>query len=213
MILVLDGSNCKEGCKVIQIIGAGLGGAYLAILLAREGYLVRLFEKRKDLRAYQLKPGKSVNMGLSVRGLNALKAIGLHEKFMSFSIPMYGRMIHDQKGVQRYQSYSNSTQDAIYAFRRNDLNSLLLDEIEKYVEEEVQMVIASIPYTFFSDDKKKQIIQDAYDKLEDGCFYSQILLSKYNYKTFQEIFDESEVLKIPNMRLEYIYHCKKVVGE
>jgi len=84
--------------KHIVIVGAGLGGAYLAALLAKEGYQIDVFEKRNDLRSVTLPSGKSVNLGLSKRGLTALDELGLKEAFLDMAIPMYGRMIHTKKG-------------------------------------------------------------------------------------------------------------------
>lgn len=81
--------------------------------------------------------------------------------------------------------------------------------LKKYVSEDVDSVIASIPFSFFSKEKGLGIIQDSYDVLASGSYYSQVLLSKFNFKKFQLIFDECELLKLPNLRLEYIYHCKK----
>jgi len=43
---------------------------------------------------------RSINLALSVRGLNALKkpGLGLHEQVLGLVIPMKGRMLHVDKG-------------------------------------------------------------------------------------------------------------------
>ena len=56
----------------ILIIGAGLCGSLLALRLAQRGHQVTLIEKRPDLRRQSLDAGRSINLALSDRGLNAL---------------------------------------------------------------------------------------------------------------------------------------------
>ena len=64
----------------IAIAGAGLCGTMMAIKLAECGYQIDLFERRPDLRKTEISAGRSINLALSDRGLNALDMIGLKEK-------------------------------------------------------------------------------------------------------------------------------------
>src|SRR5712691_8624361 len=87
------------------IVGAGLAGALLGCYLGKAGYRVDLFEKRPDPRVHDPERGKSINLALSVRGIQALREIGLAEQVLQASIPMRGRMIHSRTGQLTLQPY------------------------------------------------------------------------------------------------------------
>ena len=57
-------NNAKE----FSVAGGGPVGALLAIVLARHGYQVDLFEGRPDSRQTNIYQGKSINIALSDRG-------------------------------------------------------------------------------------------------------------------------------------------------
>ena len=59
--------------------------------------------------------GKSINLALSCRGRDALKAVGLEDRIVTNGIPMYGRMIHDLHGNRRPIYYGRKNQ-ASFAF-------------------------------------------------------------------------------------------------
>ncbi|TGV01947.1 class I SAM-dependent methyltransferase [Flavivirga rizhaonensis] len=82
--------------------------------------------------------------------------------------------------------------------------------LKKHVKENVNAVISSIPFSFFSKEKGLAIIQDAYDLLENNAYYSQVLYTKFNFKKFQQIFEACEMTSNKNFITEYIYHCRKV---
>ena len=88
------------------IIGSGLAGPLLAILLAKRGYSVDLFEKRADLRLERVSTGRSINLALSHRGIEALKSASVFEMVEPLLIPMKGRMIHQKNGELDFQPYS-----------------------------------------------------------------------------------------------------------
>ncbi|MCG5442843.1 FAD-dependent monooxygenase [Micromonospora sp. NIE79] len=112
----------------IAIIGAGLAGCLAACFLARRGYPVALYERRSDPRAGTAERGRSINLALSERGLDALRRIGLAEQVMTDALPMRGRMIHPVEGEQQFQSYSAAGDRAINSISRGALNNALLDE-------------------------------------------------------------------------------------
>lgn len=82
--------------------------------------------------------------------------------------------------------------------------------LKKHVKENINAVISSIPFSFFSKEKGLAIIQDAYNLLEKDAYYSQVLYTKFNFKKFQEIFEDCEMTSNKNLITEYIYHCKKL---
>lgn len=118
------------------IAGAGLAGALMANYLGRAGYRVELFEKRPDLRKADISAGRSINLALSVRGLHALKEVGVADVVMADAVAMPGRMIHGLDGTLSYQPYGSKGQ-AIYSVSRGGLNGHLLDALERYENVEV----------------------------------------------------------------------------
>ena len=83
------------------------------------------------------------------------------------------------------------------------------ENIKAHVQPGIQIVVASIPFSFFSKEKGLNIIQHAYDLLANKGYYSQVLYTKFNFKKFQQIFENCQLIKLPNIPVEYIYHCQK----
>jgi kynurenine 3-monooxygenase len=111
----------------VAIVGAGLAGSLLGCYLARRGLSVTLYERRADPRAGQPERGRSINLAISERGLDALRRIGLVEQVMADALPMKGRMIHPVEGPLDFQQYSASGDRAINSISRGTLNNALLD--------------------------------------------------------------------------------------
>ncbi|MEH0830476.1 FAD-dependent oxidoreductase, partial [Micromonospora sp. CPCC 205714] len=107
----------------IAVVGAGLAGCLLACYLARRGYPVALYERRPDPRTGTVERGRSINLALSERGLDALRRIGLEDEVMADALPMRGRMIHPVEGEPEFQSYSGSGDRAINSISRGALNN------------------------------------------------------------------------------------------
>ncbi|MCA9288863.1 MAG: FAD-dependent monooxygenase [Phycisphaerales bacterium] len=109
------------------IVGNGLAGALLAVLLAKDGWRVSLYERRGDPRAKGYIGGRSINLALSARGLAGLAAAGLDRVVRERDlIPMPGRMIHTRDGSTVFQPYSHDPKDAINSVSRGGLNLTLI---------------------------------------------------------------------------------------
>lgn len=115
----------------ISIIGAGLTGSMMALYLARRGHEVRVFERRPDMRTTDFAEGRSINMALSTRGLTALRGIGLEERALDLSIPMYGRKMHSPTGELSFQPYGRADQH-INSVSRTELTRLLVDSADRH---------------------------------------------------------------------------------
>ena len=115
----------------IGIVGSGLVGSLQAILMAKKGYDVTVFENRPDLRKAKLIAGKSINLALSDRGWKALKAAGIDGDIKDIAIPMYKRCMHAVDGTLSYQQYGKEDQ-AIYSVPRGGLNQKLMNLADKY---------------------------------------------------------------------------------
>ena len=101
-------------------------GSLQAILMAKRGYHVTVFERRPDLRKAKLIAGKSINLALSDRGWKALELAGITEDIKEIAIPMYKRCMHALDGTLSYQPYGKEDQ-AIYSVSRGGLNQRLMN--------------------------------------------------------------------------------------
>jgi len=111
----------------VTLVGAGLAGTLMACSLARAGHRVDLYEKRPDPRSGRQEHGRSINLALSVRGIHALREIGLAEEVLKSSILMRGRMIHTANGEQAFQPYGKDDSQALHSVSRAGLNILLVE--------------------------------------------------------------------------------------
>jgi len=115
----------------IAIIGGGLSGSLLAICLAKRGFTVDLYERRGDMRKGKADAGRSINLALSTRGIEALNKVGLAESVLDEAIPMNGRMMHSVLGELSYQPYGKEGQ-FINSVSRSGLNIKLLELADAY---------------------------------------------------------------------------------
>ncbi|MEU0517301.1 NAD(P)/FAD-dependent oxidoreductase [Streptosporangium sp. NPDC006007] len=111
----------------VAVVGAGLVGCLTACFLARRGYQVTLYERRSDPRSATAERGRSINLALSERGLDALRRVGLDEAVMKAALPMPGRMMHAPDGTLSFQPYSADGQRAINSISRSELNRTMLE--------------------------------------------------------------------------------------
>lgn len=114
------------------IIGAGLAGSLLACMLAGKGRRVSVYEQRPDPRQAGFKGGRSINLALSIRGIEALRRVGLDAPVLADAVRMPGRMIHSQSGDLAFQPYSANADDAINSVSRGGLNKTLIEAAAKY---------------------------------------------------------------------------------
>ncbi len=116
--------------KHIVIMGAGLVGSMHAIYLARRGYQVSVYEQLPDIRKEAISAGRSINLALANRGIDALDRLGLMDQVNALLIPMQGRMLHDEQGQLKFQSYGQKPEEVIYSVSRAGLVSILRDAAE-----------------------------------------------------------------------------------
>ncbi|MBV8855230.1 MAG: FAD-dependent monooxygenase [Sinobacteraceae bacterium] len=111
----------------INIVGAGLAGALLAVMLARRGLTVHLYERRADPRHHAAERGRSINLALAARGIVALEHAGVMPQVQDLLIPMRGRMIHEESGHTQLQPYGRQPHEVIYSVSRAALNRVLIE--------------------------------------------------------------------------------------
>tara|TARA_B100000749_G_scaffold280223_1_gene275458 strand:+ start:165486 stop:166820 length:1335 start_codon:yes stop_codon:yes gene_type:complete len=116
--------------KSITIIGAGLVGSFLSLQLQKLGHQVRLIEKRPDMRKTIIDGGRSINLIVTSRGLNAARHIGIEKELLEITVPVTGRMIHDLEGNTKFQPYGRDESECNYSISRGEMNQLLLNLAE-----------------------------------------------------------------------------------
>ncbi len=85
------------------------------------------------------------------------------------------------------------------------------ENLKKHISKPIDSVVSSIPFSFFSEEKGRTIIQHAHDLLNEKSTYSQVLLTKFNFKKFQAVFENCEMVNLQGFPKEYVYHCQKLV--
>jgi len=114
----------------LVVAGGGPVGSVLALLLARRGHDVVVYERRPDLRGAEGAAGRSINLVLCKRGFRALELLGLRDEILATTVPVYGRLMHDRSGALAYQPYGKDESECNYSVSRGDLNRLLLSKAE-----------------------------------------------------------------------------------
>ncbi len=114
----------------LTIVGGGLAGPLLAVLLARDGWSVDVFERRGDPRVFGYAGGRSINLALAERGRHALRAAEVEAHVMPLAVMMRGRMVHFADGHQALQRYGRNDDEVIWSVSRADLNIALLNAAE-----------------------------------------------------------------------------------
>ncbi len=120
--------------KKIVVAGGGLVGSLIAIMMKKRGYEVALLEKRADIRQGDQQAnadGRSINLVVTSRGLNALEKAGLLRDVLPMTVPVTGRMIHGKIGAPAYQPYGRDASECNYSVSRGDLNRFLLNACER----------------------------------------------------------------------------------
>lgn len=141
----------------VTIVGGGLAGSLLAIYLAKAGFNVEVFERRKDPRQgatneQRQGEGRSINLALSVRGLHALSEVGLDAEVRKRLIPMKGRMLHSIDGKLAFARYGRNDSEVINSISRHGLNQLLLESLSEFKNVRTHFDSRCLGYDFASSE-------------------------------------------------------------
>jgi kynurenine 3-monooxygenase len=132
--------------KSINILGAGQCGTLLATMLAHNEFSVRLYERNGDPRGVNAAAGRSINLALAARGINALKTAGVLSRVEPLLVPMRGRMVHAVDGSTELLPYGQNADEQIYSVSRGELNKILLDAAEEIGNVEISFNQAAVGY-------------------------------------------------------------------
>lgn len=116
----------------VTIIGAGMAGCLMALLLAKDGYKVEIFESQDNILKQPKISKRSINQSLGSKGVGALKAAGLWDIVKEIALPQTGRIIHQKDGSELYETYGQDHELIEWTVNRNELNQLLLRETQKH---------------------------------------------------------------------------------
>ena len=122
----------------ISIVGAGLSGSLLALLLARRGFAITLYERRSDPRTAASEGGRSINLALAARGIRALQRAGVMADIEPLLIAMRGRMVHDRSGQCALLPYGQKEEEVVYSVGRAALNRSLLQAAARHRQVVIQ---------------------------------------------------------------------------
>ncbi len=147
--------------RSLTLIGAGLAGSLLAILLARQGWRITVYERRGDPRIADYESGRSINLALAERGRNALRQAGVEDAVMERTVMMRGRMVHMRDGSTDLQRYGRDDSEVIWSVHRKDLNVTLLQLAEDagatiHFHHRLHTVDFDAGYARFIDDRDDQ---------------------------------------------------------
>lgn len=118
----------------VVVIGAGPAGCLLALLLAKQGAKVSVYDLRGDIRVETLSGNvkqRSISLSLSSRGISALDRCGLSDLFKSTSVPMYGRCVHKLNQSMEFHPYGQP-EEHLLSISRSKLTSCLIDACDDH---------------------------------------------------------------------------------
>src|SRR5437899_10556057 len=78
--------------------------------------------------------GRSINLALSTRGIQALEQIGIADEVLKHAIPMRGRMIHPTRAGDRiiFAPYDVDPNKFINSIGRAALNTTVIEAAQRY---------------------------------------------------------------------------------
>ncbi len=143
--------------KSIIIIGGGLGGSFLAILLANRGYKVTLYERLSKEDICDTNSKRSYNITFYAYGVALLKKAALWEMIKPYLLPLKGVSTQLSKDSKPIFSPIYNEKAQYYAMSRAKLLDLLLKQLSKHPS-----VTAHFETSLLSIDKHERtlIVQD-----------------------------------------------------
>ena len=174
--------------KKIIIVGAGLVGSLWAVYMQKAGYQVVIYERRSDIRKAEISAGKSINLALSERGWNSLKAAGVEKEIEKIAIPMSGRIMHSVEGNLTYQAYGKKD-EAIYSVSRGHLNAIMMNLAESEGNTKIhyqhQCIDANLEKGHIT--LKNLNTQEVFEDKADVIFAADGAFSAVRYNSMQKV--------------------------
>jgi kynurenine 3-monooxygenase len=119
-------SGMRGNGRKALVVGAGPVGCLAAVVLGRRGYTVEVYEKRPHFLDKGIgEEGRTINLSISPRGLNALASYGFDAEFVAAAVPVHSRALHLADGSVQTRRYG-ADDWCTYSIGRNELNLLLM---------------------------------------------------------------------------------------
>lgn len=112
--------------SAVAIVGGGPVGALLALMLAKRGRQVTIYERRDDPQRTAPERGRSINLALAARGLHALAAADVLPALQPLMTAMPGRILHDEHGQTRFMPYGQHPHEINWSISRAELSRALV---------------------------------------------------------------------------------------
>ena len=188
--------------KNVTLVGAGLVGSLLSIFLARRGYSVEIFERREDMRRAKISAGRSINLAVSVRGIQALKQLGLEQEILKNAVAMKGRMMHSPTGDLTFQAYGTDDSQCIYSVSRGELNKVLLTMAETHGKARIHFA-----RKLESVDLVSQCLtfKNESNGASDVCHYSTVIGTDGSASMLRSALGDVEGFELSEEVLDYSY--------
>lgn len=116
---------------IITIIGAGLAGCFMAILLAKRGYTISIYERysKEDVLAFSSK--RSFNLAFYKYAVDVLKDNGIWEKVVPYLTALEGSITHVGTSASMQPVFTQYESDMpYYSIHRSVLLQVLLEYAE-----------------------------------------------------------------------------------
>lgn len=155
--------------NTITIIGSGLAGSFLAVLLAKRGYKVDIYEKLTKKEICDTNSKRSYNITFRNYGIEMLKEAGLWKALKPHLLPLKGASTQLSKNAKPILSPLFSKHMQYYAVSRASLLNILLAEMSRLscVNVHYETSLLSIDRyektAFFQHNKTKRIVTKTSD--------------------------------------------------
>jgi kynurenine 3-monooxygenase len=119
----------KKENQTIVIVGGGLAGCFLAILLGKRGYKVKLYERLSKNDISDTNASRSYNITFRTYGIEMLKKAGVWDTLQPHLLPLKGAYTQLSKNSKPILSLIEDNTLEYLSVSRNDLLQVLFTKI------------------------------------------------------------------------------------
>jgi kynurenine 3-monooxygenase len=116
----------------ITIIGTGLAGSFLAVILARKGFTVEIYERLEKKDICDLASKRSYNIVLFGYGINILKQADLWKDIQPYLLSLKGSVTHITKETKPVVTVVDQEKTPYFTITRARLADILLKQATKH---------------------------------------------------------------------------------